>query len=150
MQMARRSCGQGCKLVASGLLCPTGLTYTWHLKPGIWRISWKAGSSGNIGPATLQSSFRWADHIYHQALPTSLLHLVTFPAWPQGHSGLGSLDDGIKFTDQGPLGRTNVCVGSAFYRHRKQLFVLLLREKWRSSASVFVPSNLNTHRPWLG
>ena len=33
--------------------------------------------------------------------------------------GLELLDDVIKDTDQGAPGRTNVCGGSAFYRHRK-------------------------------
>lgn len=53
---------------------------------------------------------------------------------PHGHLGLGTPDDVIKVTDQGPPGKTNVCGGwgaggSAFYRHRKQSFILMLLEK---------------------
>lgn len=61
--------------------------------------------------------------------PAGLLYLLAFSAWPPRHLGSGSLDDVIKVTDQSPPGRTNVCGGSAFYRHRKLLFILMLLEK---------------------
>jgi len=58
--------------------------------------------------------------------PLALIHLSCLA--PRA-LGFGILDDVIKFPGQGPLGRTNVCVGNAFCRHRKQLLILILLEK---------------------
>lgn len=87
---------------------------TWHLKTGMWSISYITGSSGNTRPATLHST-NWMKVRTSCSLRGENTQITTAPLMcliclASQALGWGSLHDVIKVTDQGPPGRINVCV----------------------------------------
>lgn len=88
---------------------------TWHLKTGMWSISYITGSSGSSRPATLHSTnwmkFRTSCSLRGESIQITPVPLMCLICLAPQALGWGFLHDVIKVPNQGPPGRRNVCVG---------------------------------------